>query len=233
MRKSTDSLAGKILQFYASLNLQDRDLPDKTSVMNPYRQQDEEVKRVIERFYYKYYDDHQPRGLILGINPGRFGAGVTGIPFTDTPALRDHCGLEFGIETRETSAEFVYKVVDAMGGPELFYKRWFIGAVCPLGFVHQNQRGNWVNYNYYDDKALFSAVENFIVEKLRAQISLCGNPGSCVVLGNGKNYKALQKLNQQHQLFEEIIPLEHPRYVMQYKKRYLEDYIWKFTEVLG
>ena len=35
--------------------------------------------RCIEQFYSKYYSDNNKRILILGINPGRFGSGITGI----------------------------------------------------------------------------------------------------------------------------------------------------------
>ncbi len=34
------------------------------------------------------------RYLILGINPGRFGGGITGIPFTDPIRLQNICGIE-------------------------------------------------------------------------------------------------------------------------------------------
>jgi len=49
--------------------------------MNPFRENPEALI-VSGKFYKKYYNDNNPRFLILGINPGRFGAGVTGIPFT-------------------------------------------------------------------------------------------------------------------------------------------------------
>lgn len=127
-------LKDQILAFYQQLQLDEKLLPANTRVMNPYEGENMEVASLLESYYGKYYSDSNPRGLILGINPGRLGAGQTGIPFTDTPALRNSLGIETQIETRETSSEFVYKVVEAFGGPEPFFKKWFIGAACPLGF---------------------------------------------------------------------------------------------------
>jgi hypothetical protein len=44
--------------------------------------------KICSSFYQKYYADNKKRSLIIGINPGRFGAGVTGIPFTDPIRLK-------------------------------------------------------------------------------------------------------------------------------------------------
>ena len=223
----------QILQFYAQLSLNDSLLPRDVKAMNPYTNTPPEVEEVIRHFYHKYYSDNRPRGLILGINPGRFGAGITGIPFTDSFRLREHCGIPFPTDTRETSSLFVYDVIDAYGGAENFYRNWFIGATSPLGFIHKNAKGNWVNYNYYDHPALEKAVHPFIMDCLKKQIALCGNPKTAVVLGTGKNFKYLQQLNRSEELFEEIIPLEHPRFIMQYKLRDKELYVQKYLESLG
>lgn len=225
-------LAEKILQFYRDLEIDENTLPDKVRVMNPYQGDVSEVDRLLREYYKKYYSDREARGLILGINPGRLGAGQTGIPFTDTPALREICSIPTEIETRETSSEFVYKLVRAYGGPETFFKDWFIGAACPLGFLHFNEKGNWVNWNYYDQEALFEAVKDFMIAKLREQIEICGKPKTAVVWGTGKNMKYLTKINKEAQLFEQLIPLEHPRYILQYKRRQVDQYLDKFLSIL-
>jgi len=50
----------------------------------------------------------------------------------------------------------------------------------------------------------------------------------------GKNYRYLLDLNNRMGFFRRIIPLEHPRYVMQYKtkdkERYVEDYLGKLKQ---
>jgi len=61
------------------------------STMNPF--ENEEVQRVVNEFFKKYFEDNNSRVIILGINQGRFGGGVTGIPFTDPVALEKYCGI--------------------------------------------------------------------------------------------------------------------------------------------
>ncbi len=226
------SLAEQIIEFYRSLYLNKKDLPENVDVLNTYANASDEVWGVIESFYTKYYSDSRPRGLILGINPGRFGAGATGIPFTDSYTLQEHCDIEFPGSTRETSAAFVYMVIEAYGGAEEFYRDWFIGAGSPLGFVKLNDKGNWVNWNYYDEKSLFQVLRPFINEKLVIQTEICSHPNKAIVLGNGKNYKFLGEVNKDLKLFDQLIPLEHPRYIMQYKRRFLDQYVAKFVETL-
>ncbi len=75
------TVADRIIAFNKQLDFSGN-LPDGISIMNPFKENDTIIP-VSSAFYQKYYNDNNPRHLILGINPGRFGAGVTGIPFTD------------------------------------------------------------------------------------------------------------------------------------------------------
>ena len=82
----------KVIDF--NINLQYSGLlPDGFRVLNPYLENPETIY-VMTQFYGKYYNDHHCRKLIIGINPSRHGAGVTGVPFTDTKRLKDVCGIE-------------------------------------------------------------------------------------------------------------------------------------------
>lgn len=224
-----------ILSFYEQLNLSEGLMPKRVKIMNPYQDPEtkDEVWRLLKLFHEKYFKDEQPRGLILGINPGRKGAGLTGIPFTDSPALKEVCKIDTDIDTRETSSEFVYKLVQSYGGPEKFYGDWFIGAACPLGFLHLNERGNWVNWNYYDQEELYEALKSFMIEQLKKQQALCGGVKTAIVWGTGKNLKYLKKLNEEAGIFDSLIPLEHPRFVMQYRRKRVDEYLAKFNEVLA
>jgi hypothetical protein len=169
--------------------------------------------------------------MILGINPGRFGAGVTGIPFTDSKRLAGKCGLSIpGLETFETSSVYVYEMIDEFGGVEKFYNKFFISAVCPLGFTVVSSKGKTVNYNYYDSKALYEAVKDFIIDSLLRQLKIGFNREICYCLGTDKNYKFLVQLNNEHKLFGRIVALEHPRYIMQYKSKQKHVYIRRYIE---
>jgi hypothetical protein len=205
-------------------------LPEGIRVMNPFSN-DRVAARLTELFYTKFFNDNLKRFLVLGINPGRFGAGATGIPFTDTKRLREACGIEFhGFQTHETSSEYIYAMIHAFGGVAEFYRKFLISAVCPLGFTTTGKSGIQVNYNYYDSAALTKAAYPFIVESLQEQIAFGIDTSVCFCLGTGKNEHFLNKLNATHHFFSKIVALEHPRYIMQYKTKSKEHYIRKYLD---
>ncbi|HTM68398.1 MAG TPA: DUF4918 domain-containing protein, partial [Candidatus Binatia bacterium] len=137
------SFARKAYAFFTRLELR-HELPPGVEVMNPYK--DRAVRACFKAFLDRHFDDARKRALILGINPSRFGAGITGVAFTDPVALREFCGVPNAMgDTRELSSTFVYQVVEAMGGAKQFYKDFFLTATCPLGFTKHG-----VNYNFYD-----------------------------------------------------------------------------------
>lgn len=223
--------ADKIISFLTGLDYKGP-LPEGISIMNPFRD-NPQIIPVISQFYNKYYGDEKIRHIILGINPGRFGAGVTGIPFTDTRRLAEKCGLSIpGIDTFETSSVFVYEMIDAYGGAEIFYSRFYISAVSPLGFTYSGTKGKQINYNYYDNRKLTDLLYDFIVESIRKQLEFGIARDKCFCLGTGKNYKFLLKLNNDLKIFDSIIPLEHPRYVMQYRSKQKQLYINKYLSEL-
>ena len=222
-----NSFAERVIAFNKALSL-DISLPDGIRVMNPFTENPKALE-VSSAFYLKYYNDNRERRLILGINPGRFGAGVTGIPFTDTKRLTEKCGLTFdGLHTHEPSSVFVYEVIDAYGGAEKFYKDFYINSLSPLGFVQAKPDGKELNYNYYDSKKLENALRPFMIQSTREHIRMGINTETAYCLGTGKNYAFLKKLNQECQFFKQLIPLEHPRYVMQYKSKNKDFYIQKY-----
>jgi hypothetical protein len=223
------TFAEKVVSFYTLLDFTDP-LPEGISIMNPFKG-NRQIIPIITKFYSKFYNDSNPRHLILGINPGRFGAGVTGIPFTDSKRLSENCGLSIpGVQTYETSSVFVYDIIEAYGGTVKFYSDFYISSVVPLGFTSCNQRGGVVNYNYYDSKKLTEAVYDFIVDSLKKQLEFGIGRDVCFCLGTGKNYRYIKELNNNLKLFEKIVPLEHPRFVMQYRTKYKDQYIQKYIE---
>ncbi|HEX2899248.1 MAG TPA: uracil-DNA glycosylase family protein [Bacteroidia bacterium] len=227
----TPTFADKVIRFNRQLNFTGI-LPEGFGIMNPF-QEDPKALASSEAFYRKYYDDHRPRRLILGINPGRFGAGVTGIPFTDPKRLIEVCKLPFsGKLEHEPSSVFVYEVVEAYGGPEAFYRDIYINSVCPLGFTTTSAKGKTVNVNYYDDKLLTQAVTPFILESIQAQIDLGVQTDCCFCFGTGKNFQFLNRLNEAHHFFGKVVPMEHPRFIMQYKSKTKDSYIAQYLRLL-
>jgi hypothetical protein len=225
------TFADKVIAFYTRLKYTGS-LPPGISIMNPF-EGNPDVLQVARDFYNKFYSDHKARQIILGINPGRFGAGTTGITFTDTIRLNEKCGIAFHkYRTYEPSSSFVYDVIDAYGGVEHFYGRFFVSAVCPLGFTILNNKGRTVNYNYYDSPGLLRMVYPFILGSLKKQIELGIDTSVCFCLGTGKNMQFLRQINNENRFFKSIIALEHPRYIMQYKAGDKQDYIRKYLAVL-
>ncbi|MBN2173268.1 MAG: DUF4918 family protein [Bacteroidales bacterium] len=219
------TFAAQIIGFYSNLKL-DIELPEGTVVMNPF--EDPVVADLTSAFYKKYFSDSQSRKIIMGINPGRLGGGVTGIPFTDPVKLEVNCGIKNDLKkVTEPSAGFVYDVIDAFGGPAKFYKSFFIYAVSPLGFTK-----NGLNYNYYDSRELEKKVTPFIVGSLDTLLKNNISTEVCYCLGNGKNYTFLVRLNREYKFFKSIVPLPHPRWIVQYRRKQYEFFIQEYLHLL-
>lgn len=193
-----------------------------------YPQQHNVVKSVLKSFLSKYYNDTSPRKLLLGINPGRFGAGVTGVNFTAPLQLKQNCNIDHSFKMQsELSAEFIYEMIEAYGGPSKFYSKYFISSVCPLGLIKKGK-----NINYYDDKELQTLLQPFIIKQLNKLLQLPFDKTICYSIGGEKNFKYILKLNDQHQWFENVIPLPHPRFIMQYKRKQKQQFIQDYLDKL-
>ncbi len=224
------SFAKNILSFLHGLELR-VSLPENVEVMNPFR--DSTTYNLCKQFYTKYYNDDNPRHLIIGINPGRFGGGITGIPFTDPMRLQNICGIENEFKKKyELSSVFIYEMIDAFGGPEIFYNNFYITSISPLGFTKHNK-----NLNYYDDRNLESSIKNFVIDCIKKQLAFGINRELAFCLGEGKNFVYLSRLNEEMKFFKKIIPLPHPRFIMQYKlkkkEEYIERYLCELSKVNG
>ena len=166
---------------------------------------------------------------MLGINPGRFGGGVTGIPFTDPIRLEKECGIKNDfIKKQELSSVFIYEMINAYGGAEKFYHNYYISAISPLGFVKDGK-----NLNYYDDKILKQRIEPFVIDCINKQLSWGIIRDVCFCIGEGENLKYLQQLNNKYQWFKEIKPVSHPRFIMQYKLKQKQTYIQQYLDAFA
>lgn len=219
------TFAEKAISFHKNLNLE---LPGTdVEVLNPFR--NKITMQIVSAFFRKYFDDERPRIYLFGINPGRFGAGITGISFTDPVNLQDKCGIENDFEKRhELSSQFIYEVIDAYGGSKHFFDRFFMTAVSPLGFVKAGK-----NINYYDEKELQELCTPFIERTMVDQLKFGAFSKRAICIGGGKNLKYFKTLNERLKLFEEIIPLEHPRFVMQYRRKAKDQYVKKYLDALN
>ena len=185
----------KVISFHTNLRIPEIVVPEGFTWIFPYDK--EETIRCLTAFYQKYYADEQKRHFIFGINPGRFGAGLTGVPFTDPVKLKSECGISNCFPTKpELSADFIWQTIRAYGGVEAFTQSFYITSLSPLGFLR-----NGLNVNYYDDRRLAINVEPFIVESLRKQMSFGSLGDTAICLGEGKNFEYFRKLNKKEKLF--------------------------------
>lgn len=202
-------------------------LPHGVEILNPFKVQS--TYDLSSAFYKKYYLDDQSRLFLIGINPGRFGAGVTGVPFTDPIRLEEQCGIKNNIHKRqELSSVFVYDVIEAFGGVDKFYSNVFFTSVSPLGFVKDG-----INLNYYDIPEVRDFLEPYMVKSLRQQIEIGAIRKVAYSMGKGQNFKYLKYLNKKYQLFDDIQPLPHPRWVMQYRLKRKHEFIDEYLEKIS
>ena len=228
------TFADKVIEFNQKIHYSGK-LPDGFMVLNPYTDNPETIE-VMQQFYQKFYDDSNQRKFIVGINPSRHGAGVTGVPFTDTKRLEGICGIKMqSAHTHEISSVFMYDMITEFGGANKFYNQFYINSPFPLAIIRKTKEGNWVNANYYDDKNLFEMVKEFMIDSLKKHISLGLDTSKVFILGK-KNADFIQKINKESKLFEQIKVLEHPRYIQQYKSKekrfFIDKYILTLHDVL-
>lgn len=218
------SFSSRVLAYHFSLKPEGK-LPHGIEWLLPYSV--EETRRCMTTFYNQFYNDQRQRTFILGINPGRFGAGLTGVPFTDPIRLKQ-LGIDNSFPAKpELSSVFVYEMIAACGGPEKFYSQYYITSLSPLGFVK-----NGKNYNYYDDPQLSKVIRPFIIRNIETQLTFGADRSKVFCLGQGKNFEYLSKLNDEYQWWERVIPLPHPRWVMQYRLKRKEEFIGQYKEAL-
>lgn len=213
----------KVLAYYKQLK-PPANLPADVVTMNPFENKD--TFQLASSFYKKFYSDGDKRIICFGINPGRFGAGVTGIPFTDPVRLQEECNIPNRLEKRaELSSKFIYEMIEAFGGSSKFYHKYYISAVSPLGFVQDG-----INLNYYDIKGFKNLFEDYVVEQIQKQMEFGIDTSVAYSIGKGQNVKYLDYINDKYRFFDQIVPLSHPRWVMQYRLKRKDEFIREYVD---
>lgn len=217
------TFADRAIDFFLNLSAPEN-IPGNIKILNPYK--NEPVRNIVYEFYKKFFNDCNQRIMLIGINPGRFGGGITGISFTDPVSLEKHCGIqnEFDKKT-ELSSTFIYSFIKSYVKVEEFYSKFFISALYPLALTKDGK-----NYNYYDDKITYKYLKTSIAGCLQKQVELGISRKFAVSLGK-KNYKFLNEINRELNLFERILVLDHPRFIMQYRRKKLTEYIGEYAKV--
>ena len=183
----------------------------------------------MEKFFNKFFQDARKRVFVIGINAGRLGSGTTGVPFTDPIELENSCGISNTLtKRREISSEFLYKFIAKWGGARTFYGDFFFTGMLPVGLVRDGK-----NCNYYDHPKLLSVMTPFIVDTLTKQVAFGASQEAVIILGSGKNQKIFAKLNKEYAWFKQVYVLEHPRFIVQYRGKYLKRYLKKYHDTFS
>ena len=149
-------------------------------------------------------------------------------PFTDPIKLETYCNIPNEFQKKaELSSSFIYDMITAYGGVERFYSKFLISSVSPLGYVR-----NGINLNYYDLKGYKQLFEPYVVNEIQKQLEMNFSRKVAFSVGKGENIKYLKWLNDKYQFFDQIIPLSHPRWVMQYRLKRKEEFINEYLEKL-
>ncbi|MDR0139214.1 DUF4918 family protein [Metabacillus idriensis] len=98
---------------------------------------------LVKKYYETMYKLQGERIVLCGINPGRKGAGKTGIPFIDFKGA-SYILSDFFDNDRESSAQFILTIIKEVG-IEKFYKRAYMTNISWFGFMK-----NGKNLNYYN-----------------------------------------------------------------------------------
>lgn len=230
-----DNLAQQILNFYDEISRINCSVPKDYKLINPLcSEQKEDVRKVMHLFYNKFYNDRNKRRIIFGSSPSRKGSGVVGVPFESAEHLREETGIYIdNFYISKSSTNFLFEVMRKYGGCEKFYKDFYMSFVCPFGIVRINEKVREVNANYYENKELKKALYPIIVDSIKKQIEFGIDTSVCYSIGSGDNYRFLLELNREYNFFKRIIPLEHPRYIMQYNKGKMDEYILKYLDALN
>jgi len=173
-----------------------------------------EHRDIATAFNARVYGDHVPKVALVGINPGRLGAGKTGVPFLDMRSLKKILpDLEH--DDAERSAEYFFSVVESIG-VEKFYKKFYVTNVSPVGFSKDKK-----NLNF---DALPQLAQECVFVNFRTEIEQVG-PQRIITMGSVVNEAMLKLFGDS---FGPIPNLAHPNYCAfpknreKQKKKYLE-----------
>lgn len=217
--------ADRLLHFLTQFPTPAMPLPESVHAYSPY--QESTPRELFWQFAQRYYTGNQPRVALLGINPGRLGNGRTGVAFTDPVALTTWGIANDLPRRREPSSEFVQAVIEAMGGPQAFYQHFFLGSLYPLVLLREG-----LNHNFYDSPAVTAALWPSIQDSVRRQVHEVGLAQHAAICLGRRNGQYFTKLNNELGLFQQIHILDHPRFLMQYKRKALAENVAHYVEIL-
>jgi len=172
----------------------------------------------IETFCHQYYGSAVPRVVLCGINPGRHGAGKTGIPFVDYKSLSQ---LISGVDRQdsESSAKFFFQVMRRFGVNN-FSHSFYVTNVASVGFMRD---GKNLNYNELPKSALKMVERNFLQEMEIVQ------PTHVISLGEVVQQTVRKLLPAS---VDCSMRLPHPSWITTYRGKEMDKWVMWYLAVL-
>ena len=131
----------------------------------------------VHRAYLETYAAALPREvLLIGMNPGPWGMGQTGVPFGDAVSVRGWLKLNgkiesppiehpkvrvagFDIHRREVSGERLWTwAAERFGTAECFFERFMVLNYCPLCFLEDSGRNRTPDKLYRSERDALYAI---------------------------------------------------------------------------
>ncbi len=183
-------------------------------------------KNNIIEFHKKYVEPNSPKIVICGINPGRNGAGLTGIPFIDFESLSNMLP-DINKKDREQSANFFFSVIQQFG-IETFYKYFYVTNISWFGFSRIDKSKN---VNYYE-KDISTEIAICLIDKFVEEMDLI-NPDYIIPLSKTVLYE-LESLKNQQKIRAEIgTCLNHPSWIVTYRRKDVITWRQKYVDTLS
>ena len=179
----------------------------------------------IIKFHKKYVEPNSPKIVICGINPGRNGAGLTGIPFIDFESLSKMIP-DIKENDWEPSAKFFFSIIQEFG-IEAFYRNFHVTNISWFGFSRINKPKN---VNYFDND-ISTEIATCLINKFVEEIELI-NPDYIIPLSKHVLYE-LESLKKKCRIRAEIgTRLNHPSWVTTYRSNDLTSGRQKYVDTL-
>ncbi|MEY2342744.1 uracil-DNA glycosylase family protein [Acidithiobacillus sp. IBUN Pt1247-S3] len=177
-------------------------------------------RSIAEQFWQQYIPEPLPQTVILGLNPGRLGAGLTGIPLLDFRSLASlFPDGRLPRNDTEPSANFFHRVVQNVGA-EKFYREFYVSNVSAVGYLRDNK-----NCNYHE---LPDAAQRIVEERFVAEMAVVA-PKRIIALGREVE-ATVQRLFPDGSV--RISHLPHPSWIMTYRLREAQSWVRRYTQML-
>ena len=179
----------------------------------------------IIEFHKIYVEPNSPKVVICGINPGRNGAGLTGIPFIDFASLSKMLP-DIKENDWEPSAKFFFSVIQKFE-IEAFYRNFHVTNISWFGFSRIDKQKN---VNYFE-KDISTEIAIYLIDKFVEEMEHI-NPDYIIPLSKPVLYE-LESLKKQNKIRAKIgIRLNHPSWVTTYCSNDLSTWRQKYVDTL-